>query len=282
MNYKRAKDRNDFVTRVEHFYHTQGRHTLPWRVFSKSVSASVRAYRVLVSEVMLQQTQVERVIPYYTRFIKNYPNPQKLSEASLREVLVLWQGLGYNRRARMLHEASKEIVAMYKGVVPTTYEALRRLPGVGDYTASAVMAFAYDREAIVIETNIRTAISHHFFKGSTSIPDSDIRTVLTLIMPPHNVRGWYSALMDYGAHLKRAGVKINAKSAHYTKQKAFKGSVRELRGAMLKALLTTARTKKSLTMLFGKERERASEEALHALLREGLVVKKKNSYTLPD
>lgn len=281
MNYRRANDRDNFAKLVLTFYHAHGRHTLPWRVFPKSVSVSVRAYRVLVSEVMLQQTQVERVIPYYERFIKTYPNPQRLAKAPLKDVLILWQGLGYNRRARMLHEAGKSVVEKCKGVMPVTYEELRTLPGVGDYTASAVMAFAYNKEAVLIETNIRTAITHHFFRTTESISDSDIRKVLKLLIPSTDVRGWYCALMDYGAHLKRSGININAKSAHYTKQKAFKGSVRELRGGILKALLATAKTKKSLITLFGKERERASEEALEALSREGLVVKKRNSYMLP-
>lgn len=282
MNYRRANDRDNFAKLVLTFYHAHGRHTLPWRVFPKSVSVSVRAYRVLVSEVMLQQTQVERVIPYYERFIKTYPNPQRLAKAPLKDVLILWQGLGYNRRARMLHEAGKSVVEKCKGVMPVTYEELRTLPGVGDYTASAVMAFAYNKEAVLIETNIRTAITHHFFPKKEAVPDSSVREVLELLMPSWDYCNWYSALMDYGAHLKASGIRINAKSTHYTKQKPFKGSMRELRGGILKELLAQSRTRESLVMLFGKERKDASIIALDALCSEGLVIKKRNVYALPS
>lgn len=282
MNYKRGTDRQRFIDIVCEHYKKQGRHSLPWRAFPKSVPVSIKAYRVLVSEVMLQQTQVERVIPYYERFIRAYPNPRRLAEAPLKDVLILWQGLGYNRRARMLHEAGKNVTANYNGVMPSTYEELKALPGVGEYTASAVMAFAFNKEAVLIETNIRTAITHHFFTKRQTVPDSSIREVLELLMPETDVRGWYSALMDYGAHLKARGVRINTKSAHYTKQKPFKGSVRELRGAMLRELLVQSKTRESLVMLFGKERRGASEIALDALCAEGMVVKTGNVYALPS
>lgn len=282
MNYKKLKDREDFTALVYRHHRTRGRHTLPWRVFSPSTKESVRAWHILVSEVMLQQTQVERVLPYYRRFIRKYPSPRTLAEAPLKDVLVLWQGLGYNRRARMLHEAGKVIVKNHQGVMPITYEELRALPGVGDYTASAVRAFAYNKEAVLLETNIRTAITHHFFSKRESVPDSSVREALGLLMPGENVRNWYSALMDYGAHLKASGVRINAKSTHYTKQKPFKGSVRELRGAILKELLARSRTRASLIMLFGKERRDASVIALDALCAEGMIIKKRNIYALPS
>lgn len=282
MNYKKLKDREDFTALVYRHHRTHGRHTLPWRVFSPSTKESVRAWHILVSEVMLQQTQVERVLPYYRRFIRKYPSPRTLAEAPLKDVLVLWQGLGYNRRARMLHEAGKVIVKNHQGVMPTIYEELRALPGVGDYTASAVRAFAYNKEAVLLETNIRTAITHHFLSKRESVPDSSVREVLRLLMPGADVRNWYSALMDYGAHLKASGIRINAKSTHYTKQKPFKGSVRELRGGILKELLAKPRTRESLVMLFGKERKDASALALDALCAEGMIIKKRNVYALPS
>jgi len=120
-----------FRTTVWNHYRRHGRHTLPWRT-------TTNPYRILVSEVMLQQTQVERVIPYYKTFLRAFPTVQTLAQAPLSRVLTLWQGLGYNRRAKMLHEAAKQVVAQYGGRMPHDAEALETLRGVGPYTARAV------------------------------------------------------------------------------------------------------------------------------------------------
>ena len=261
-----------------------GRHDLPWR-------KTHDLYRILVSEVMLQQTQVDRVIPFYKSFIKQFPTARRLATAPLREVLTSWQGLGYNRRAKMLHEAAKIIV---KVGVPKDVEALEQLPGVGPYTARAVAVFAYNQDAVVIETNIRTAIIHHFSANKSGqslalakVSDEDIEKVLLRVLPkglPASRQGrsreWYSALMDYGAHLKQQGISHNARTKAYAKQSRFAGSLREARGAILRALARGPRKRATLENLLGVPRRLQVQKALTALLAEGLICSYRGTFTL--
>ncbi len=229
---------------------------------------------------MLQQTQVERVLPYYERFLKKFGAVQKLANASLGDVVILWQGLGYNRRAKMLHAAAKVVVSEYKKF-PQTAAELEQLPGIGPYTAHAVAAFAYNADGIFIETNIRTAITYHFFPHKKVVHDSEVLAILTKVFPKGRAREWYAALMDYGAFLKRSGVRINKKAKGYTKQTPFKGSDREARGALLRALAQGFCTRPKLLQVLGTERKKQTEEQLTALLKEGLVARQGDRYTLP-
>ncbi len=259
-------------------YKKHGRHDLPWRL-------TKNPYRILVSEIMLQQTQVERVIPFYKNFLKQFPTVQALAVAPLAEVLKAWQGLGYNRRAKMLHAAAKEVVAKHKGKFPPIYSELVELPGIGPYTAGAVAAFAYNHDVIFIETNIRTAITHHFFneRNTTiygSVSDAQIHEILEKLLPKGKSREWYSALMDYGAYLKKSGVKLNAKSKHYTKQSKFTGSLREARGAILRALATKNCSEYVLLNLLGPARKPQITQALDALRIEGFIIQKDRIYSL--
>jgi A/G-specific adenine glycosylase len=228
---------------LKKFYKTDARAHLPWR-------ATHDPYRILVSEVMLQQTQVERVIPYYGRWMKQFPTARVLAMAPLSRVLRAWQGLGYNRRGKYLWEAGKMLSsAEDPGQLSTDF--LESLPGVGHYTARAVAAFAYNRPEAFVETNIRTVFFHHL---ETEEPMSD-KELLPLVaaalkkskMEP---RDFYAALMDYGSHLKRQGVRLNAKSRHYKKQSRFEGSARQKRAAELRELLakgaSEARIRKAL------------------------------------
>jgi A/G-specific adenine glycosylase len=251
-----------------------GRHTLPWR-------KTRNAYRILVSEVMLQQTQVERVIPYYTRFLTRFPTIESLADAPLKEVLSLWQGLGYNRRAKMLHEASKTAVEVYGGKLPKSVLELQKLPGVGQYTARAIAAFGANQDVIMIETNLRTAVIHHFFPNEENVDDAEVLKILERVYPKGRAREWYAALMDYGAFLKKQGIRVNAKSSGYTKQKSFKGSGREVRGVIVRALLSGSKSKKQLLSLFAAERTVQVEKQLQALEQEGIIERTKSTYRLP-
>ena len=242
------------------YYRKYGRHDLPWR-------KTHDAYKILVSEVMLQQTQVERVIPFYKKFSKQFPTAKKLTAAPLSDVLKTWQGLGYNRRAKMLHAAAKELETRKKFSVAE----LEELPGVGPYTARAVAAFAYNQDVIFVETNIRTAVIHHFFSKKRKVSDMEIEKILLQALPKGKSREWYSALMDYGAHLKRSGVKLNAKVSHLVKQKPFKGSTREARGAILREFTGGATSRARLTNLLGPSRRTQMKTALAALISEGLI-----------
>ncbi len=270
-----------FRTLVWTHYKKFGRHELPWRPPSLKLRKGKEddtLYRVLVSEIMLQQTQVERVIPFYKKFIKQFPTAKKLAAAPLSEVLKSWQGLGYNRRAKSLQEAAK---SMASRKIRTIVE-LETLPGVGSYTARAVAAFSYNTEVIFIETNIRTVIIHHFFPKRRKVSDKEIEKVLSrLRQGSGEPREWYSALMDYGAYLKRSGISHNAKSKKYVKQSKFAGSLREARGAILREStatrfdLTSESSRSNLVaaveQTLGKGRRSQIRQALEALIKEGLL-----------
>ena len=284
-----------FRKKVWAFYKRYGRHDLPWR-------KTKDPYKILVSEVMLQQTQVERVIPFYNDFIKKFPTARKLAAAPLASVLVAWQGLGYNRRAKMLQAAAAMVG---HGIFPKRIEELEKLSGVGPYTARAIAAFAYNQDVVFIETNIRTAIIHHFFTRGTrtssprsaraarpiqllikNIPvprvsDTQILEVLQKLLPKGQAREWYSALMDYGAYLKKSGVQLNRKSQRYAKQSKFVGSNREARGAILRELARGSAAEPRLTNLFGPVRRAQSRAALADLFAEGLIQKRGKVFTLP-
>jgi A/G-specific adenine glycosylase len=213
---------------VRAYYKKHGRHALPWR-------RTQDPFRILVSEVMLQQTQVDRVIPFYLAFLKKFPAAPALARAPLSDVLRAWQGLGYNRRAKYLHEAA-EIIAK-KGRIPCDKESLMALPGIGAYTASAIRAFALNKPDVFIETNIRSAYIHHFFPRKKHVHDAELLPLIEKTLDRKHPREWYYALMDYGSHLKKTEGNASRRSARHVRQKPFKGSDREVRGAILRAHL---------------------------------------------
>jgi len=262
-----------FRKTVWEFYKRQGRHALPWR-------QTKDPYRILVSEVMLQQTQVERVIAYYERFTKAYPTPKALAKAPLADVLTIWQGLGYNRRAKMLWEAMRQI-GEQGGTMPTAASELEKLRGVGPYTARAVAAFATSADEVFIETNIRTVVIHHFYPKKESVSDAEIMAILERALPKGKAREWYAALMDYGSYLKRSGVKTNARTKGYAKQSAFEGSYRQARGAILKALARGAQPSSLLVDLMGAARRIQLKSALASLLKEGMIELADGGFRLP-
>lgn len=236
---------------------------MPWR-------RDTRPYYVLVSELMLQQTQVTRVVPKFNAFIAQFPDEHALAQASLADVLVSWQGLGYNRRAKFLHDAAELIVTGFNGDFPEMETEMLKLPGVGKNTAGAIQAYAFNRPAVFIETNIRTVYIHHFFEDDWGIDDAVILEKLSATIDEEYPREFYWALMDYGSWLKANGVRTNARSKHYIKQSPLEGSVRQVRGRIVSALSKS--TELSLAQLhetvYGDER---FETALSGLERDGLV-----------
>ena len=253
-----------FVKVVLDYYEKYGRNDLPWR-------KSITPYKVLVSEVMLQQTQVERVIPKYRDWLKSYGTLNKLSCASLGQILTLWQGLGYQRRAKALLT-----IAQTTKLLPKTYDKLLELPGVGEYTASAVMAFAYDDFShVVLETNIRTVLIEYFYPKKRVVTDESLKELLALLQEQKAVRvlgarHWYYALMDYGSHLKSKSISHNKKSATYKKQTKYKGSQRELR----------ARTLFAITHGDSLPKDERLEIVLGELLKEKFIKKTTSGYQL--
>ncbi len=240
--------------------------TMPWR-------EDTRAYYVLVSELMLQQTQVSRVIPKFEAFIERFPDEKSLANASLADVLKLWQGLGYNRRAKFLHEAAKSVVEL--GAFPDTFSELVKLPGVGKNTAGAILAYSFNQASIFVETNIRTVYIHHFFNDQFDVDDKQIIVLLEQTIDREHAREFYWALMDYGSWLKANGVRNISASKHYKKQSPLKGSLREMRGNILKVLSQASND--DLRLLKNDER---FMQALDGLERDGLVVIRKGEVYL--
>ncbi len=268
-----------FQQTVLEYYAQHGRHDLPWR--SPDKDGSFDPYKILVSEIMLQQTQVSRVIPKFESFVAQFPSFQSLAATALGDVLLAWSGLGYNRRAKFLWQAAGIVAKEYGGQLPQTAAELISLPGVGPNTAGAVLAYAYNQPAMFIETNIRTVFIHHFFAGQTvegeKIHDSDVLEYVAAAVPD-NPREWYWALMDYGTHLKETAGNLNVLSKHYTKQPAFEGSRRQIRGQILRLLSQGSLKESHITAMIADARV---EGVLADLLQEGLVSKTSGRYTLP-
>lgn len=207
-------------------YFRTNKRVFPWRY-------ETDPYKILVSEVMLQQTQVSRVIPKYQSFLKGFPTIQHLAEASLSDVLREWQGMGYNRRGKYLHDTSRAIVDSFSGIVPDTVESLVDLPGIGPNTAGAIISYAFNKPAPFIETNIRSVYLYFFFAGEHHVTDQALLTLVTKTMDTSRPRDWFYALTDYGVYLKTTEKFKNTQSKHYAKQSAFEGSRRQIRGKIL-------------------------------------------------
>ena len=231
--FAQSPDIEQFRTEVLKFYASEGRN-FPWR-------QDTSPYSVFVSEVMLQQTQVYRVEPKYIRWMREVPDFQALAELSTERLLGLWQGLGYNRRALALRESAEKVIKEYDGILPDDPELLQRLPGIGPATAASICAFAFNLPVVFIETNIRRVFIHFFFRDSEQVSDRDILPLVEASLHRVSPRDWYNALMDLGTLLKNRVANPNRKSRHYTRQAPFKGSNREARGAVLKALQKATR-----------------------------------------
>lgn len=232
MNSKQIeKFQNEVLT-----YYKQNKRKMPWRDISNP-------YKIFVSEMMLQQTQVERVKIKYAEFIKKFPTIKSAAQTEKSEILKVWQGLGYNRRALFIKHSCEEILMKHKGIFPKNFVTLKSLPGIGPSTAGAICAFAYNQPVYFIETNIRTVIFHFFFKNKNNVSDKDVLNILEKVTPTSiSSRDWYYALYDYGTYLKKSlgknKTKLHQKSKHYTKQSKFEGSFRQKRAHVLKIKLS--------------------------------------------
>lgn len=254
--------RCDFLETLWRFYDQNGR-SLPWR---RPDQGGFDPYKVMVSELMLQQTQVSRVIPKYEAFIVQFPDVQTLAAAELGDVLRAWQGLGYNRRAKFLWQAAQMVAE--RGSMPNTQDGLVDLPGVGSNTAGAILAYAYNQPSLFIETNVRTVYIHHFFSGETNVTDKRIRAILAETLDHEHPREFYWAIMDYGTHLKATVGNASRSSKHYTKQSTFNGSRRQVRGHILRLLGTKGYVLQELQKLINDDR---LEDVLEELVTEQLV-----------
>lgn len=227
----RASEKGAFIMQVREMGTKYARSDLPWRNRDD-------AYAVLVSEVMLQQTQVSRVLKFWSRWMQHFPTLDALSSAATSDVLDAWQGLGYNRRALSLKRCADICSSDWCGVLPDTEEELIKLPGVGPATAAGVLAFAYQKPAIYIETNVRAVFIHHFFSHVTEpVKDAHIAFYVEQTLDRADPRRWYYALLDYGYYLKKEHANPARKAAAYTKQDAFAGSRRQKRAFIVREVL---------------------------------------------
>lgn len=262
-----------FIRTVWTYYREHGRR-FAWR-------EQITPYRVLVSEVMLQQTQTSRITERFPRFLQRFPTLSDLAAASLSEVLGEWQGLGYNRRGKYLHEAARLLETNFAGTVPADSQELRTLPGIGAYTSASIPCFAYNVPTIFIETNIRTVYLHHFFPEAQAVSDKDILPLIERDVDSANAREWYYALMDYGAYLKAAYPSRNTQSRHYRRQSKFEGSNRQVRANILKQVLLAPQTLTQLRAAFPATETRL-EANLQALLQEGLLARREGLYRIGE
>jgi A/G-specific adenine glycosylase len=211
-------------------YYWDNKRIFPWR-------DTVDPYQILVSEYMLQQTQTSRVIEKFNLFIQKFPDFASLANASTGEILRYWLGLGYNRRAIYLKKCAEIIHGKYHDKIPRSEKELQNIPGIGPYTASALLAFIYNKPVILIETNIRSVYLHFFFVNQNKVNDKELISFIDKTLDRKNPREWYYALMDYGVMLKKRFKNPNRRSKHYTIQTPFYGSKRELRGKILRLLM---------------------------------------------
>lgn len=260
---------NEFQKIIWNYYSTNKR-DFSWRHTRDS-------YNILVSEVMLQQTQVSRVLLKYAQFIEEFPNFVKLSKASLKQVLSVWQGLGYNRRALYLQATAKIVMETYNGKLPTDVKTLTTLPGIGVGTAGAVRSFAFNKPEVFIETNIRRVFIHFFFSKKKNIHDKDILILVEKTLDRKNPREWYYALMDYGAMLGKIVQNPNRRSKTYIKQTKFEGSDRQIRGYILRNLLKESMDEKEILHKSQFNSTRV-KKILLCLKKEGFIYYKNKIY----
>ncbi len=260
-------------TAYSHYSPMRDGQIMPWR-------ADPSPYNVFVSEFMLQQTQVSRVIDAFLQFIAVFPDIRALAEADFRTVLTQWQGLGYNRRAKYLHQSAKQILAHHGGRIPPRVEDLKRLDGIGPYTAGAICAFAFSQPVLFIDTNIRRVYIHYFFSNREhEIDDVELEVLNEQCLDRDDPRKWYGALMDWGALLGRQMKQNpNKKSRHYAKQSPFAGSVRQVRGQILRLLVEhRSLSYEQLQQQSGKDNGKFST-ILYSLQEEGFVMCENDRY----
>ena len=262
-----------FQDQIDSFYRRWGR-TFSWR-------STISPYRVLVSEIMLQQTQTTRVESKFEPFVEQFPGFAELAAAPFGEVLRCWKGLGYNRRARYLHDTAGRIASEFGSELPDDPRILEGFPGIGKATAASICVFAFDRPFAFIETNIKTVFIHFFFAGQVKVSDRQILDLVERTMDRDHPRQWFYALMDYGVMLKKSVGNLNRKSSSYTRQSRFAGSNRELRGTILQLLLDHHQIAiDELPDLLAEPAGRV-QELVRALDTEGLVKAENNLLGLP-
>lgn len=259
-----------FRTIIRSYYKKNGR-DLSWR-------RTKDPYRIFVSEIMLQQTQVERVLKKYEEFLTAFPDFESLAQARLDRLLKVWSGMGYNRRSLAMKAAAEKVVNEYNGILPKAPDQLITFPGIGKATAGSIPAFAFDVPSVFVETNIRRVYIHFFFHDDNAVHDNDILPLVEKTLDRSDPKNWYYALMDYGVMLGRRDENQNRRSVHYARQSAFEGSKRQARGKVLKEL--TVKPGQSVAQIRSLLRGNGSvaSDILSQLEKEGFIRKTKGRY----
>lgn len=248
---------------------------LPWR-------HTRDPYRILVSELMLQQTQVDRVLPKYHAFLTRFPTVHAIASASSADVIRYWKGLGYNRRAVYLHKTATEIVNRYHGIFPTSERELLALPGVGPYTARAMMVFAFEQDVIMIDTNVRQVIEHVFFADKPASA-KQIIAIAEQLLPRGQSWVWHQALMDYGSAViapQRRGKQPKKKTTV-----PFRESNRFYRGRVIDLLRDGDHSEYTVIETMTTEYQKPCEfmqTIIDGLAKDGLLVKRGKKLSLPE
>ena len=271
-------NQNEFKRLIWDYYRKHGR-DMPWR-------RTQDPYAIFVSEVMLQQTQVSRVLVNNPQFLAEFPDFATLAHTPVSAVLTAWQGMGYNRRALWLKRAAEAVVHDYGGQLPSDVHELIKLPGVGANTAGSIAAFAFNVPTVFIETNIRRVFIHHYLSNespSTSpgkkISDSQILPLIEKTLDQDNPRQWYYALMDYGSELSKSVPNPNRRSRHYMVQSKFEGSHRQKRAQILKVLIDGPMPFNRLSDEL-KLPKTVIESIIEELIKEGFIQSKSGIYSL--
>lgn len=241
-------------------------------------------YAVLVSEVMLQQTQTSRVERYFETWMRHFPTIDALAAASTADVLEVWQGLGYNRRALALKRTADLVCEKHGGILPMSGKELLALPGIGAATAAGVLAFAHNRPAVYLETNVRTVLLHEFYPDEEGVSDRELLRLLEGLAERVcdrgiDARNWNYALLDYGAHLKKIHPNPSRRSRHHSRQSPYEGSRRQKRARLLESVLAQpGQSTEELADLYGYDPELAAS-VLSDLADEGFIRKEGGGWT---
>jgi len=269
------KDIEKFQKTIWDFY-KHNKRNFPWR-------NTKNPYHILVSEIMLQQTQADRVVVFYQRWIKRFPTIASLAGVKFSEIYPFWQGLGYNRRALALQKTAQKVIKEFKGTLPSDILLLEELPGIGPYTARAVSIFSFNTPVTCIETNIRRVFIHEFFPQKEDVNDKEILILAERALDKKNSKEWHYALMDYGAYLKSQVPNPNRRHKNYTLQSKFEGSLRQIRGTTLRMLSGKSMDIKELSKRLKKatlQTPARIEKVILALEKEGLIKSNKKIYSL--
>ena len=231
---------------------------LPWR-------NTHDPYAIMLSEVMLQQTQVARVQGRWEQWLATFPTIGDLAAAPLPPVLELWQGMGYNRRALNLKKCAEQVVERFDGEMPRGHKELLSLPGIGPATAAGVRVFAFEEPDMYLETNVRTVFLHELFPGQDGVGDKELIPLVEKTCPQgREVRAWYYALLDYGAYLKKVLPNPSRRSKHHVRQSKFEGSHRQKRAYLLRRRPLEHTAQEALAADLSAAEQRAGRDAVPA------------------